>query len=104
MTESVRVTFLPANRMVLAQRGDTLLDVALENRIEMPHECGGNCACMTCHVHILKGADLLSKPEEVEQDRLLSAENLQAHSRLGCQAILQGTGEVLVELVEEATW
>ncbi len=86
-----------------AQTGDTLLDVALEHGLEMPHECGGNCACTTCHVHILEGADCLSKPEEVEIDRLSSAENRQPCSRLGCQAILL-RGAATVRLVEEATW
>lgn len=104
MTERIRVTFLPHNSTVWAQKGDILLDVALENGIDMPHECGGNCACTTCHVHILAGEELLSKPEEVELDRLLSAENRKHSSRLGCQAIVQSSGEIVVELVEEATW
>jgi hypothetical protein len=38
--------------------------------------------------------------EEVEEDRLRSAENLTPASRLGCQALLLG-GEVTVTIVEE---
>jgi len=94
---------LPNEVTVEAQLGDTLLDAALEHGVEMPHECGGNCACTTCHVHVLVGAEYLSKPEEVEIDRLLSAENRQSYSRLGCQAILL-LGEITVQLVEEASW
>lgn len=104
MANRLRLTFLPNNVTVWAQEGDILLDVALENGVDMPHECGGNCACTTCHIHVLEGTELLSTPEEVEQDRLLSAENLKANSRLGCQAILQGQGAVVIELVKEATW
>lgn len=102
-TSSVRVVFFPAGVAVQAQTGDTLLDVALENGLEMPHECGGNCACTTCHVHILEGGECLSPPEEVEMDRLSTADNLQPCSRLGCQAMVL-RGEVVALLVEEAAW
>lgn len=104
MANRTRVTFLPENVTVWAQRGDTLLDVALDNGVAMPHECGGNCACTTCHLHIRQGADSLSKPEDVEKDRLWSAENRNSSSRLGCQAIIQSEGEIVVVLVEEAVW
>ncbi len=102
-TSNIRLTFLPTNVAVEAHKGDTLLDSALEHGVELPHECGGNCACTTCHVHILEGADCLSLPEEVETDRLLSAENRLPNSRLACQALLLG-GDVTVQLVEEAVW
>ena len=97
------MTFLPEGTQLEAQSGDTLLDVALDNGLEMPHECGGNCACTTCHIYVLEGFENLSPMEEVEVDRLSSAEGKQANSRLGCQAILR-SGDVVVELVEGAAW
>ena len=39
-----KLTFLPEEFTVEGKRGDTILDVALENGISLPHECGGNCA------------------------------------------------------------
>ena len=95
----MNVTFLPQDITVTARPGDTVLDVALDHGIEMAHECGGNCACTTCHVHVLEGLPSLSVMEEVEADRLSTAENLLPNSRLGCQAILQG-GDVTVQMVE----
>ena len=94
----VRLTFLPSGSAVTACSGDTLLDAALANGVGLEHECGGNCACTTCHLYVVEGSDHLSPPEEVEIDRLSTADDLRADSRLGCQAILQG-GEVVVQLL-----
>src|SRR5262249_27682702 len=96
----IHITFLPQNITVAAHPGDTVLDAALDNGIEMAHECGGNCACTTCHVHVRSGLETLSIMEEVEADRLSTAENRMPNSRLGCQAILQRSGSVMVEIVE----
>lgn len=95
----LKLTFLPDNRVVQARSGDTILDAALDNGIALPHECGGNCACTTCHVIVMAGHAALSVPEEVETDRISSAEGLTISSRLGCQAILRG-GDVIVSIVE----
>lgn len=92
------VTFLPERRGVGAKVGDTLLDVALDNGIDLPHECGGNCACTTCHVTVSEGAENLSPMEEAEEDRLRTAEEWTPNSRLGCQALLIG-GDVTVQIV-----
>ena len=97
---AVMLTFLPQERTVAARAGDTILDAALDNGIPLEHECGGNCACTTCHVYILYGMEHLSRIEDVEADRLTSAENRTAASRLGCQAILKG-GTVMVRVAEE---
>ena len=95
------VTFLPQNLRVEASAGDTLLDAALAHGVELPHECGGNCACTTCLVQILEGAGGLSAMEDVEADRLSTAENYTSASRLGCQALLQN-GAILAALPAES--
>lgn len=97
------MTFLPDNVTVHANQGDTILDAALENGLELPHECGGNCACTTCHVLALSGSENLSPMEEAEADRLSTAEGRTPQSRLGCQALLLG-GDVTVFVPEEAGW
>ena len=101
-----RVTFLPANRTVevdvskypLADHGKpgSLLDIALANDIELEHNCGGSCACTTCHLIVREGKENLSEIQEDEEDRLDTAEGLTIHSRLGCQAVVQG--DVVVEI------
>jgi ferredoxin, 2Fe-2S len=99
---SVRITFLPQNVTVSAQHGDTLLDAALDNKIELEHDCGGNCACTTCHVLVLEGAENVSKMEEVEDDRLSTAPQRQSQSRLACQAIVRG--DVVVQIPDADLW
>ena len=103
-----RVTFLPVNKTVevddaqypLADHGKpgSLLDVALAHGIELEHNCGGSCACTTCHVIVREGADNLSEMQEDEEDRLDTAVGLTIRSRLGCQAVVRG--DVVVEVPE----
>lgn len=94
------LTFLPQGFTVRVRPGDTILDAALDNGFALPHECGGNCACTTCHVQVLAGGELLSLPEEVETDRLRTAAGWTPDSRLGCQAIVRYSGEIVVFPIE----
>jgi 2Fe-2S ferredoxin len=101
-----RVTFLPQNVTVevddaaypLADHGQpgSLLDIALAHGIRLEHNCGGSCACTTCHVVVREGEANLSAMEQDEEDRLDTAEGLTLHSRLGCQAVVRG--DVVVEI------
>jgi ferredoxin, 2Fe-2S len=103
-----RVTFVPLKKTVevddskypLADHGKpgSLLDIALANGIELEHNCGGSCACTTCHVIVREGAENLSEMAEDEEDRLDTADGLTLHSRLGCQAVVRG--DVVVEIPE----
>jgi ferredoxin, 2Fe-2S len=101
-----RVTFLPIDKTVevddekypLADHGKpgSLLDIALAHDIELEHNCGGSCACTTCHVIVKEGAENLSEMQGDEEDRLDMAEGLTIRSRLGCQAVVRG--DVVVEV------
>jgi 2Fe-2S ferredoxin len=101
-----KATFLPLNKTVevddekypLADHGKpgSLLDIALAHDIHLEHNCGGSCACTTCHVIVKDGAEHLSEMEGDEEDRLDMAEGLTIRSRLGCQAVVRG--DVTVEI------
>jgi 2Fe-2S ferredoxin len=103
-----RVTFLPLNKTVtvddskypLADHGKpgSLLDIALANGIHLEHNCGGSCACTTCHVIVREGETNLTEIAEDEEDRLDTAVGLTIRSRLGCQAVVRG--DVVVEILE----
>lgn len=108
-TGVVTVTFLPEGRTVRVSMeelpyGDhgepgSILDVALHHEVDLEHACGGVCACSTCHVHVLEGMEHLSAfDEEEEADRLDQAPGVTMKSRLGCQARLLGTGDVVVSI------
>jgi 2Fe-2S ferredoxin len=64
--------------------------------------CGGKCACSTCHVYVVKGAELLSEADEDEEDTLDKGFDVRANSRLGCQCKLTGEGIVEVEISRES--
>ncbi|MCA8941364.1 MAG: 2Fe-2S iron-sulfur cluster binding domain-containing protein [Planctomycetes bacterium] len=69
--------------------GDSILDVALRNDVDLDHACGAVCACSTCHVKIDTGADALSEASEDEEDQLDTARGVTLASRLGCQARIE---------------
>ena len=95
----MKVTFLPSGKTLEIDPGTSILEAALENRIDLEHNCGGFCACTTCHVVVREGEDCLSDMEDNEDDRLSQAEGLTLRSRLGCQAIVEeGDGEITVEI------
>jgi 2Fe-2S ferredoxin len=93
-----RLILLPLGAKIPFRPGDTVLDAVLDHGVPMEHECGGNCACTTCHVKVLSGAEALSPMEEPEADMLTAAEGRSAESRLACQAILLG-GDVTVQVM-----
>ena len=77
--------------------GQSLLEVALTHDIELHHNCGGVCACSTCHVYIERGAENLEELSEKEEDFIDRAVNPRINSRLGCQCVLLD-GEGLIEV------
>jgi 2Fe-2S ferredoxin len=104
----VRVTFLPEGKTVEFEFGTlpyehhgkpmSFLDVAENNDIFLDHACGGVCACSTCHVLIKAGESGLTPADDDELDRLDMAADQQLNSRLGCQAVITGPGEYVVEI------
>ena len=98
-----KVMFLPDNIEVDVPEGKTLLDAALDNNIRIDHNCGGNCACSTCHVIIEKGYETLNEVTEDEEDMLDEAENLTETSRLACQCKI--TADMIVKIPpKESSW
>ncbi len=92
-----RVTFLPGGERAEVTPGTTLLDAAEAAGVALPHNCGGVCACTTCHVWVERGLASLSPPTEREDDKLDEAMGLTAQSRLACQARV-GVDEVVARL------
>ena len=80
----------------------SLLEVALLNNIELHHNCGGVCACSTCHLYVNKGEDFLEELSDKEEDFIDRAINPRLSSRLGCQCVLlDGSGEIDVTLPDQ---
>eukprot|EP00351_Strombidinopsis_sp_SopsisLIS2011_P005932 CAMPEP_0116880798 /NCGR_PEP_ID=MMETSP0463-20121206/12790_1 /TAXON_ID=181622 /ORGANISM="Strombidinopsis sp, Strain SopsisLIS2011" /LENGTH=131 /DNA_ID=CAMNT_0004531863 /DNA_START=32 /DNA_END=427 /DNA_ORIENTATION=- len=71
---------------VLAREGESLLDVAHNNGIDLEGACESALACSTCHVILQDNIyDSLEEPVEEEEDLLDLAYGLTHTSRLGCQ-------------------
>ncbi len=76
----------PDGMVADATTGQTILDVALENDIDIEHACEKSCACTTCHVIVREGFDSLEASDELEDDMLDKAWGLEPESRLSCQS------------------
>jgi 2Fe-2S ferredoxin len=84
------------------EAGQSLLEVALNNDIELHHNCGGVCACSTCHLYVDRGAGFLEELSDKEEDFIDRAVSPRLSSRLGCQCLLNdGSGEVEVTLPDQ---
>jgi len=84
------------------EEGQTLLEIALKNDIELHHNCGGVCACTTCHLYIEKGMDHIDEITDKEEDFIDRAKDPRLNSRLGCQSLLlDGNGEIEVKIPDQ---
>lgn len=84
------------------ESGQSILEVALSHDIELHHNCGGVCACSTCHIYIDKGEDFLEELSDKEEDFIDRAVNPRLNSRLGCQCLLlDDAGQIEVTLPDQ---
>jgi 2Fe-2S ferredoxin len=66
--------------------GWTIMEMLRDGGLPITAECGGACACATCHIYIEDGwYEKLPPPSEAETDMLDMALAVQPNSRLGCQ-------------------
>ena len=78
-----------------AESGQTLLEMALANGIQLNHNCGGICSCTTCHVCVEHGMENFEKMSRREEDFLKRVKNARTNSRLACQLLLlEGKNEI----------
>lgn len=87
----------PEGKVVEAQAGVSICDLALANGIEIEHACEKSCACTTCHVIVREGFDSLNEADELEDDMLDKAWGLEPESRLSCQALVDDQ-DLVVEI------
>jgi 2Fe-2S ferredoxin len=98
----VALTFTDLGRTVDACAGESVLQAALRHDIDLEHNCGGWCACTTCHVIVEEGMEHLTDLEDDEEDRLDQAKGLTLKSRLACQTVLTGEGPISVRMGPKA--
>jgi len=78
------------SREVEAKAGISVMEAAVQNMIPgIDADCGGACACATCHVYVdPQWASKLKDKDDMEDSMLDFAENVQETSRLSCQIIM----------------
>ncbi len=82
--------------------GTSLLQAAQKADAPEGFACGGVCACSTCHVYVLEGAELLTEMEDEENDILDKAFDVKSTSRLGCQSKILREGTIACEITRES--
>jgi len=86
----VKITFIQpddSEQVVETEPGMTLMEAAKLNNIPgIEAECGGACACATCHVYVDEAwRDKTGTPSQMEEDMLDFAFDVRESSRLSCQ-------------------
>ena len=74
-------------RTIDGEVGSTVMEVAIRNNVPgIDAECGGACACATCHVYVDEAwTEAVGPSEPMEQDMLDFASDVRTNSRLSCQ-------------------
>lgn len=85
-----KITFIDVAgtaRSIEAAAGGSVMEAAVKNNVPgIDAECGGACACATCHVYVDDAwLDAVGTPAAMETDMLDFASDVQAGSRLSCQ-------------------
>jgi 2Fe-2S ferredoxin len=85
-----RITFVDFGgtaRTVDADVGLTVMEAAMQNGVPgIDAECGGGCACATCHVYVdEEWREIVGPAQPMEEDMLDFASDVRANSRLSCQ-------------------
>lgn len=85
-----KITFIQADgsqQMVDATPGVTVMEAAKINMVPgIEAECGGACACATCHVYVDNAwREKAGTPSQMEEDMLDFAFDVRESSRLSCQ-------------------
>ncbi len=81
-----------------AEEGNSVLDLDLENDVDHPNDCGGNCACSTCKIIVISGSENLSEQEEEEREILEAYGWNPDEYRLACQCFIEEGGDVVLNL------
>jgi ferredoxin, 2Fe-2S len=101
-----KITFIQPDgteQTVDGDNGMTVMEVAKKNLIDgVEAECGGACACATCHVFVDEAwSDKTGSASEMEEDMLDFAFDVRPTSRLSCQIKVSDALDGLIVRVPE---
>ena len=101
-----KITYIDSagtERVVEAENGSTVMESAIKNGVPgIEAECGGACACATCHVYVDEAwREITGEPSPMEEDMLDFGYDVRPNSRLSCQIKVSDELEGLVVTVPE---
>ena len=79
----------------------SVLEITEEYDIHLNHNCGGVCACSTCHVYVENGEEFIEEISDKEEDFIDRATNPRLESRLGCQCVILNDDAVVEVLIPD---
>ena len=87
MAKITYIEFNGAEHVVDVKNGLSVMEGAVKNNIPgIDADCGGACACATCHVYVDENwVDKTGSQSAMEESMLDFAENVEPNSRLSCQ-------------------
>jgi 2Fe-2S ferredoxin len=104
-----KVTFITSDDVkhdVEIENGFTLMEASVRNNVPgITADCGGACACGTCHVYVEpEWVEATGAPSEAETGMLEFAMDPKPNSRLSCQIKVTAALEGLTVRVPDAQY
>ena len=101
-----KITYISADGTSLtaeAELGSTVMEAAIKQGVPgIEAECGGACACATCHVYVDEAwLAIVGAPSPMEEDMLDFGYDVKPSSRLSCQIKVTDALDGLVVTVPE---
>ncbi|GAA5315562.1 MAG: ISC system 2Fe-2S type ferredoxin [Candidatus Pelagadaptatus aseana] len=87
----------PDGAVIEARSGQQLCQQLLDNDVDIDHACQQSCACTTCHVVLVEGAETVRPAGDLETSITKGVFGFGPNSRLSCQ-VMVGQGDLVVEI------
>jgi len=87
MAKITYISFSGTETTVDVKPGLSIMEGAVKNNVRgIDGDCGGACACATCHVYVDEAWRAKTGERSAMEETMLDfAENVEANSRLSCQ-------------------
>ncbi|HWM71091.1 MAG TPA: 2Fe-2S iron-sulfur cluster-binding protein [Steroidobacteraceae bacterium] len=104
MSKVTYIDFDGVHHAVDLEPGFTAMEGAVRNGVlGIPANCGGACACATCHVYVDEAWRSRTGPrKELEESMLEMADDVKPNSRLACQIMMTAKIDGLVVHVPQS--
>ena len=102
-----KITYIEQNgteHVVDAEAGVSVMEAAVKNMVPgIDADCGGACACATCHVYVdAAWLEKAGKKENMEESMLDFAYEPKDNSRLSCQITMSDALDGLIVRLPES--